>query len=78
MYDTLPYVGEFGDIYHAKLRNLTGEMVDVAVKSLQSPDNPTDKESFEKEMAISADPKLDHPNIVKVYGLVEGGMTIAN
>ncbi len=49
--------------------------MDVAVKSLQSPDNPTDKESFEKEMAISADPKLDHPNIVKVYGLVEGGIT---
>ncbi len=48
--------------------------MDVAVKSLQSPDNPTDKESFEKEMAISADPKLNHPNIVKVYGLVEGGI----
>lgn len=66
-------IGEFGDICRAKLRNLTGEIVEVAVKSLQACDTPDDKKNFEKEMAISADPKIDHPNIVKVYGLVEGG-----
>lgn len=64
------FAGEFGDIYHSRLRNLTGEIVDVAVKTLQTYE---DLENFEREMAMSADPLMNHPNIVKVYGLVKGG-----
>ncbi len=51
-------------------------MVDVAVKTLQAYDDSKDMDNFENEMAISADPLIHHPNIVKVYGLVEGGKTL--
>ena len=36
-------------------------------------DNPKETEDFDREMAISADPEMKHPNIVKVYGLVKEG-----
>ncbi len=68
------HAGEFGNIFHAKLLNLTGEEVDVAVKTLQICKDANERRNFEREMAISADPRLKHPNIVKVYGLVEGGI----
>ncbi len=51
-------------------------MVDVAVKTLQAYEDSKDMANFENEMAISADPLINHPNIVKVYGLVEGGKTL--
>lgn len=50
--------------------------MDVAVKTLQICKDATERRNFEREMAISADPRLKHPNIVKVYGLVEGGIII--
>ncbi len=62
-------------MYSAKLRNLTGELVDVAVKSLRDCGSCTenDQKNFEREMAISADPQMKHPNIVQVYGIVKRG-----
>ena len=46
--------------------------MDVAVKT-NPYDNPNQAEAFEREMAISADPEMKHPNIVKVYGIVKEG-----
>ena len=66
-------IGEFGDVYYGKLVNLTGELVEVAVKTLKKCDDKKERKNFEREMAISADPKMKHPNIVQVYGLVKGG-----
>ena len=60
-------------MYRAVLVNLTGELVEVAVKSLKQCDSKRERKNFEREMAISADPEMKHPNIVKVYGLVEKG-----
>ena len=54
------------------MHKLTGEMVDVAVKTNPYED-PDETEDFEREMAISADPEMNHPNIVKVYGLIKEG-----
>jgi len=70
------FVGEFGDVYSARLRNLTGEYLDVAVKTLRDCDSCTakDAKNFEREMAISADPSMKNPNIVQVYGIVKEGL----
>ena len=46
------------------------------MKTLQICKHTNERRNFEREMAISADPRLKHPNIVKVYGLVEGGIII--
>ena len=62
-------------MYYGKLINQTGELVEVAVKTLRECGNEKERKSFEREMAISADPirKMKHPNIVQVYGLVKKG-----
>lgn len=73
MQDMYTRVGEFGDVFHGKLRNLTGELVDVAIKSLKRCENEVERKNFEREMSISADPKMLHPNIVRVYGIVQRG-----
>lgn len=71
MYTCIP--GEFGDIYCGKYYSQRREFVDVAVKSLKECESEKEKRNFEREMAISADPKMKHPNIVRVYGLVRRG-----
>ena len=60
-------------MYYGKLINMTGELVEVAVKTSKHFYNKIEKRNFEREMAISADPKMKHPNIVQVYGLVKEG-----
>ena len=60
-------------MFYGKMANLTGELVEVAVKTLKKYDDEKERKNFEREMAISADPKMKHPNIVQVYGLVKKG-----
>ncbi len=67
------HAGGFGDVFCGKLRNLTGESVDVAIKSLKKCDDEKERKNFEREMSVSADPSMFHPNIVRVYGIVQKG-----
>lgn len=50
----------------------------MAVKYLKMCESEKEKKNFEREMAISADPKMTHPNIVQVYGLVREGIIQSN
>ena len=54
---------------------LTGETVHVAVK-MNPYEDPEEYEDFEREMAILADPEIEHPNIVIVYGIIKEGKTL--
>jgi eukaryotic-like serine/threonine-protein kinase len=55
--------GAMGDVYMA--RELTSERT-IAIKFLRSPSNPTAIERFLAEVRALA--RIDHPNIVKIYG----------
>lgn len=57
------------------MRVMTGELIEVAVKTLKKCENELELRNFEREMAISADPQMKHPNIVQVYGIVKEGKT---
>ena len=45
--------------------------IEVAVKTVKNVSNPTKKANFVKEMARLS--QLIHPNIVKMYGIVDEG-----
>ncbi len=56
--------GKFGVVFRAKYNS-----IDVAAKSIPNDFNWKTMESFENEIKACQD-LLEHPNIVKVYGVV--------
>ncbi|XP_028968357.1 LOW QUALITY PROTEIN: tyrosine-protein kinase SRK3 [Galendromus occidentalis] len=65
--------GCFGTVFEAKLTTEHGETRSVAVKRVDPDADRFAVEDFEREIAIMS--QLEHPNIVRVIGLVnDGGM----
>ena len=69
MYST----GQFGTVYKGILKgsSTAGAGVTVAIKTIKNY-NSKETENFLKEMSIMS--KLNHPNIVRFYGLVQKGI----
>ena len=67
--------GEFGKVFKASLKQGV-ESILVAVQTTKKPSSEAEKASFMREMTIMS--KMMHPNIVRLYGLVQDGETIYN
>lgn len=67
------YVGQFGVVHKADLQKDRGS-VPVAVKTTKKYKEPQEIENFIREQAVMA--KMIHPNVVRLYGLVERGAFI--
>ena len=57
-------------VYKAKLKRDYGN-ISVAVKTIKKYSEPQEVENFLREQAVMAD--MVHPNVVRLYGLVERG-----
>jgi serine/threonine protein kinase len=66
----LYFVGQFGRVYKADFVKDTGS-VPVAVKSIKVY-TESQKRNFLREQAVMAE--MVHPNVVRLYGLIERGM----
>ena len=68
----IPYLsGQFGTVYKGILKGSTaGAGVTVAIKTIKNY-NSKETENFLREMSIMS--VLNHPNIVRFYGLVKKG-----
>lgn len=62
--------GQFGVVYKANFIKTTGR-VPVAVKSIKQYEEPQEIRNFLKEQAVMAE--MVHPNVVKLYGLIQRG-----
>lgn len=65
--------GEYGKVYRGTYRagGGKGTGVQIAIKTIKKYESSKEMENFLKEMNIMA--KLLHPNIVRLFGLVQQG-----
>ena len=66
------YVGQYGKVYKGLYRKSEGPGLPVAVKTIKQYESEKEKDEFLKEMNVMS--KLMHPNIVRLFGLVQQGM----
>ena len=64
------HTGQFGKVFKASLKQGM-ESILVAVKTTKITSSETEKASFMREMTIMSE--MMHPNIVRLYGLVQDG-----
>ena len=71
-FPVLPHtiLGQFGKVYKALLQQGV-ESVPVAVKTTKKTSSESEMSSFMREMTIMSG--MMHPNIVRLYGLVQDG-----
>ena len=69
-------VGHFGKVFKAVYKRPGGSRLPVAIKTLKQYESEKEKESFQREMAVMK--KLMHPNIVRLFGLVQQGILACN
>ena len=62
--------GRFGDVYSAKLMHGVAP-IQVAVKTAKKSSSSKEKAEFMREMTIMS--QMMHPNIVRLYGVVQQG-----
>ena len=62
------HIGKFGKVYKGILK---GSRLSVAIKTIKQYESEKERENFQKEMTVMS--KLIHPNIVRLFGLVQQG-----
>lgn len=62
--------GQFGKVYRAKL-NQGMVSVDVAVKTIKRYESDHERAEFLREQGMMS--QMAHPNVVRLYGLVQQG-----
>ena len=68
MFMSLVLSGQFGKVFKGIYRRFG---IQVAIKTSKQYESEQEKSSFQREMMMMS--KLIHPNIVKLFGLVEEG-----
>ena len=66
--------GQFGTIYKALLTRGSGPAMQVAVKTIKRYKSKKETTDFFNEMHIMS--QLIHPNVVRLYGVVQQGMLL--
>ena len=64
-------IGQYGEVYKADYARENKSNLTVAVKAIKNYQSQKARDDFLKEMDIMS--KFAHPNIVKLYGLVQQG-----
>ena len=64
-------VGQFGKIFKGVYKRAGGSELPVAIKTIKQYESERERDSFQKEMTVMS--KLVHPNIVRLFGLVQQG-----
>ena len=67
--------GNFGKIFKGFFKRPGDSGLPVAIKTIKRYDTEKEKENFQKEMAMMS--KLIHPNIVRLFGLVQQGVSLS-
>ena len=67
------YVGQYGKVYKGTYRRAGGSSagVEVAIKTIKKYESNKEMDNFLKEMNVMS--KLLHPNIVRLFGIVQQG-----
>ena len=73
---TIIIIGQYGKVYKGQYRKSQGPGYPVAVKTIKQYELEKEKDEFLKEMNVMS--KLMHPNIVRLFGLVQQGMHAHN
>ena len=63
-------LGQHGKVYKGTYKRVGGD-VKVAIKTIKNYESSKEKDDFLKEMNVMS--KLLHPNIVRLFGLVQQG-----
>ena len=64
--------GHFGEVFKGTYRKGTGKCVTVAVKTIKKYQSEKETSDFLREMGIMS--QLLHPNVIKLFGLVQQGI----
>ena len=66
-------IGQYGKVYKGTYRRAdgAGAGVEVAIKTIKKYESNTEMDNFLKEMNVMS--KLLHPNIVRLFGIVQQG-----
>ena len=67
-------LGQYGKVFKGRYKRSEGPGYPVTIKTIKKYKSEKEKESFLKEMNIMS--KLMHPNIVRLFGLVQQGKII--
>lgn len=65
------YIGNFGKVFKGVYKRSGGLGLPVAIKTIKKHESEKERDSFQREMAVMK--KLMHPNIVRLFGLVQQG-----
>ena len=71
------YIGQYGKVFHGFFKRSAGpggSGTPVAIKTIKQYESEKERDNFLKEMNVMA--KLMHPNIVRLFGLVQQGKYI--
>ena len=73
MPDVFFYSGQYGKVYKATYKRAggSGAGVTVAIKTIKKYESNKEMDNFLKEMNVMS--KLLHPNIVRLFGIVQQG-----
>ena len=64
-------LGQYGKVFHGYFKTTGGPGKPVAIKTIKKYESEKERDNFLKEMNVMS--KLMHPNIVRLFGLVQQG-----
>ena len=65
-------IGQYGKVYKGEYRRLDRPKYFVAIKTIRQHESEKEKEQFLTEMRVMSN--MIHPNIVRLFGLVQQGI----
>jgi serine/threonine protein kinase len=67
-------LGQYGKVFKGIYKRSEGPGYPIAVKTIRKYESEKEKDNFFKEMNVMS--KLMHPNIVRLFGIVQQGIHI--
>ena len=68
------HAGQYGKVFKGLYKRSESPGYPVAIKTIKQYESEKEKDEFLKEMNVMS--KLMHPNIVRLFGLVQQGIII--